>query len=325
MEDSMAHNLEQRGSRASMFYTGEVPWHRIGQALNHPANASDAMEAANLDYTVVKKPLKAVINGRQYSDVPNAFATVRTDTNQVLGVVGARYEPVQNIDAFNFFDPLVDREEAIYHTAGVLGRGEKIWLLAKLPDYIKVGPKKDPVEKFVLLYNSHDGSSHIRVKMTPIRVVCQNTLTAALSGTESEVRIKHTQSAQDKLLEAHQILGLTNQLYAQLDFIFNRMTLRKVTGSQLVEYVKTLIPDNPQAENNTRTENMRNNIISLHDTVQDASMHRGNLFGAFNAVTEFVDHYGSSKDASKQLRSIWFGGTGEQLKRKAYQLAESML
>ena len=161
--------------------------------------------------------------------------------------------------------------------------------------------------------------------MTPIRVVCNNTLTAALSGTESEVRIKHTQSAQDKLQEAHQILGLTNQLYAQLDFIFNRMALRKVTGSQLVEYVKTLIPDNPQAENNTRTENMRKHIIGLHDTVQDASMHRGNLFGAFNAVTEFVDHYGGSKDASKQLRSIWFGGSGEQLKRKAYQLAESML
>lgn len=321
----MAHNLEQRDGQASMMFVGDVPWHQLGRHLNKPATASEAMEAARLDYTVVKRPMKAIINGRQYSDVPNAFATVRTDTNQVLGVVGARYEPVQNSDAFNFFDPLVDRDEAIYHTAGVLGRGEKIWLLAKLPDYIKVGPKKDPVEKFVLLYNSHDGSSHIRVKMTPIRVVCNNTLTAALSGTESEVRIKHTQSAQDKLQEAHQILGLTNQLYAQLDFIFNRMALRKVTGSQLVEYVKTLIPDNPQAENNTRTENMRNHIISLHDTVQDASMHRGNLFGAFNAVTEFVDHYGGSKDASKQLRSIWFGGSGEQLKRKAYQLAESML
>lgn len=321
----MAHNLEQRDGSASMFYTGDVPWHQLGRQLNKPATAAEAMEAARLDYSVVKKPLKAIINGRQYADVPGSFATVRTDTNQVLGVVGARYEPVQNRDAFNFFDPLVDRDEAIYHTAGVLGRGEKIWLLAKLPDYIKVGPKKDPVEKFVLLYNSHDGSSHIRVKMTPIRVVCNNTLTAALSGTESEVRIKHTQSAQDKLLEAHQILGLTNQLYAQLDFIFNRMALRKVTGSQLMEYVKTLIPDNPQAENNTRTENMRNHIISLHDEVKDASMHKGNLFGAYNAVTEFVDHYGTQKDASKQLRSIWFGGSGEQLKRKAYQLAESML
>ncbi len=321
----MSHNLEQRDGQASMFYTGDVPWHQLGRHLNKPATASEAMEAARLDYTVVKRPMKAVINGRQYSDVPNAFATVRTDTNQVLGVVGARYEPVQNRDAFNFFDPLVDRDEAIYHTAGVLGRGEKIWLLAKLPDYIKVGPKKDPVEKFVLLYNSHDGSSHIRVKMTPVRIVCNNTLSAALSGSEQEVRIKHTQSAQDKLQEAHQILGLTNSLYQQLEYIFNRMALRKVTGQQLVDYVKTLVPDNPQAENNTRTENMRNHILYLHDEVKDAAMHRGNLFGAYNAVTEFVDHYGGQKDASKQLRSIWFGGSGEQLKRRAYQLAESML
>ncbi len=321
----MAHNLEEREGQASMFFTGDVPWHQLGRHLNKPATAAEAMEAARLDYNVVKRPMKAIINGHKYSDVPNAFATVRTDSNQVLGVVGARYEPVQNRDAFNFFDPLVDRNEAIYHTAGVLGRGEKIWLLAKLPDYIKVGKKNDPVEKFVLLSNSHDGSSHIRVKMTPVRVVCNNTLTAALSGTESEVLIKHTASATDKLREAHKVLELTNQLYKELDYIFNRMALRKVTSSQLIEYVKTLVPDNPIAESNTRTENTRNHIIGLHDTVQDASMHRGTLFGAYNAVSEFTDHYTGQKDLNKQLKSIWFGGSGEQLKRRAYQLAEAML
>lgn len=320
----MAHNLEQRDGQASMFYTGDVPWHQLGRHLNKPATAAEAMEAARLDYTVVKRPMKAIINGHKYSDVPNAFATVRTDTNQVLGVVGARYEPVQNGDAFNFFDPLVDRDEAIYHTAGVLGIGEKIWLLAKLPDFIRVGKKMDPVEKFVLLYNSHDGSSVVRCKLSPIRVVCNNTLSAALKGAEQEVRIRHTASAADKLKQAHEILGLTNQLYQQLDYIFNRMALRKVTGSQLVEYVKKLIPDNLAAENNTRTENMRSKIIDLHDSVKDASMHRGNLFGAYNAVTEYVDHYSSQKDASKQLKSIWFG-SGENLKKRAYQLAESML
>lgn len=324
MEATMAHNLEIRYGQASMFYTGETPWHTLGKRLERPATAAEAIEAARLDFTVVKRPLKAVINGRQYSDVPNAFATVRTDTKQVLGVVGARYEPVQNIDAFNFFDPIIDRDEACYETAGVLGRGEKIWLLAKLPDYIKVGKQNDPVEKFVLLYNSHDGSSVVRAKLTAIRVVCSNTLSVALSGAEQEVRIRHTASAADRLKQAHEILGLTNQLYQQLDYIFNRMALKKVTGSQLVEYVKTLIPDNPAAENNTRTENMRSKIIELHDSVKDASMHRGNLFGAYNAVTEYVDHYSSQKDASKQLKSIWWG-SGEILKKRAYQLAESML
>ncbi len=321
----MAHNLEQRDGRASMFYTGDVPWHQLGRRVDKPATAAEAMEAANLDYTVVKKPLKAIIHNRHFADVPNAFATVRTDTNVVLGVVGSRYEPVQNRDAFGFFDPLVDRDEAIYHTAGVLGRGEKIWLLAKLPDHIRVGKKADPIEKFVLLYNSHDGSSHIRVKMTPVRVVCNNTLTTALQGSEAEVRIKHTASAGDKLQEAHKVLELTNQLYRELDYIFNRMALRKVSGQQLVEYCKTLVPDNPEAESNTRTENIRNHILQLHDDTPEAAMHKGSLFGAFNAVTEFTDHYTNQKDPNKQLRSIWFGGSGEQLKQRAFKLAESML
>ena len=103
----MSHNLEQRDGQASMFYVGNtVPWHQLGRCLDKPATAAEAMGAANLDYTVVKKPLKAIIHNRHFADVPNAFATVRTDTNVVLGVVGSRYEPVQNRDAFSFFDPV---------------------------------------------------------------------------------------------------------------------------------------------------------------------------------------------------------------------------
>ena len=321
----MSHNLEQREGQASMFYTGDLPWHQLGRRLDHPATAAEAMEAARLDYTVVKRPMKAIIHGRHYADVPMAFATIRTDTNVVLGVVGSRYEPVQNKDCFSFFDPLIERDEAVYHTAGVLGMGEKIWLLAKLPDYIRVGKKGDPIEKFVLLYNSHDGSSVVRAKLTPIRVVCNNTLTAALSGSDQEVRIKHTAAATEKLQEAHKVLELTNQLYRELDYIFNRMALRKVTSQQLIDYVKTLVPDNEQAESNTRTENTRNHILQLHDDTKEAAMHKGTLFGSFNAVTELVDHYTSSNNASKQLKSMWFGGSGEQLKLRAYKLAESML
>ncbi len=321
----MSHNLEQREGQASMFFTGDIPWHQLGRRLDKPATAAEAMETARLDYTVVKKPLKAIIHGRHYADVHGSFATVRTDTNVVLGVVGSRYEPVQNRDAFNFFDPLIDRDEAAYHTAGVLGRGEKIWMLARLPDYIRVGKKADPIEKFVLLYNSHDGSSVVRCKLTPIRVVCNNTLTAALNGSEQEVRIRHTPSAAERLQEAHKLLGLTNQLYTQLDYIFNRMALKKISGQQLVAYVKTLVPDNPEAESNTRTENIRNQILSLHDDVLEAAMHRGSMFGALNAISEYTDHDSNQKDPSKQLRSIWFGGAGELLKQRAFKLAELKL
>jgi phage/plasmid-like protein (TIGR03299 family) len=230
---------------------------------------------------------------------------------------------VQNRDAFNFFDPLVDRSEAIYHTAGVLGQGERCWILARLPGYIRVG-KKDPVDKFLLIYNSHDGSSHIRVKLTPIRVVCNNTLSVALSGTDQEVKIKHTATAPAKLEEAHKLLGLTNHLYQQLDYVFNRMALRKVTDRELLQYVKTLIPDNPEAAGNTRTENLRKKILDIHESQPDAAIHRGNLFGAYNAVTELVDHVSTTEDPHKRLKSMWFG-SGEKLKQRAFQLAESLL
>ncbi len=317
----MSDNLYMQNGRASMFYTGEVPWHRLGVHLQNPATAQQAIEAARLDFKVQLKPLKTIINRKQ-KIVPNTFATVRTDTNEVLGVVGSRYEPIQNRDAFAFFDALVGSDEAMYHTAGVLGKGERIWILAKLPSHIRVGTK-DIVDQYLLLTNSHDGSAVVRAKLTPVRVVCSNTLSVALEGNEQEVRIRHTSNAVHKLEEAHKLLGLTNSLFMQLDTIFNRMALRKITDKQLVEYVKALVPANPDARFQTRNENIREAIMELHETGQGAELSRGNLWGAYNAVTEFADHVQHSKDTSKHLKSIWFGG-GEKLKLKAFQLAQKM-
>jgi len=317
----MSHNLYISGGKASMFYTGEVPWHRLGVHLQNPATAQEAIQAAQLDFRVQLKPVKTVIN-RKRIIVPNTFATVRTDTGDVLGVVGSRYEPIQNKDAFAFFDSLVGSDEAMYNTAGVLGKGERIWILAKLPGYIKVG-KQDIVNKYLLLTNSHDGSAVVRAKLTPVRVVCSNTLSVALSGNEQEVRIRHTANAIHKLEQAHKLLGLTNSLYTQLDTIFNRMALRKVTEKQLMDYVKALIPANPDATFQTRNENIREAILELHESGQGAEMNRGTVWSAFNAVTEFADHVQHSKDVSKHLKSIWFGG-GEKLKLKAFELAQKM-
>ena len=180
----MAHNLNEANGKTSMMYVNEVPWHKLGTKLENPATAAEAIQAAGLDFNVVKKTLTTTA-----PDLPvvGHYATVRTDNLQVLGVVGSRYEPIQNRDAFTTFDELVGEGEAIYHTAGVLGKGERIWILAKLPDYIRVNGD-DLVEKFLLLTNSHDGSGPVRVKLTPIRVVCENTLTVALDGREQEVR-----------------------------------------------------------------------------------------------------------------------------------------
>jgi phage/plasmid-like protein (TIGR03299 family) len=316
------HELNFNNGKASMMYVGTAPWHNLGVKLDQPATAEEAIISAGLDYAVVKKPLQAVINKRQHVQIPNQFATVRTDTHQVLGVVGSRYEPIQNRAAFAFFDALVGSDEAIYETAGAINRGEKIWILARLPGFIKLNGR-DIINKYLLLYNSHDGSSLVRAKLTPVRVVCMNTLSVALAGTDQEVRIRHTPSAAERLEEAHKLLGLSNDLYDLLETIFRRMSLKKVSEKQLMDYIQRLIPDNPESERKTRTDNMRQRILELHDTAEGSAPIRGTAFGAYNALTEYVDHVVNTKDPNKRLNSIWFGG-GEKLKVRAFQLAQDM-
>jgi phage/plasmid-like protein (TIGR03299 family) len=294
-----------------------APWHNQGIELDLPKTAREAIEMAGLNYTVLKKPRKVKPEMKEYT-----YATVRIDTDEVLGFVDAGYEPIQNIDAFKFFDTLVAENEAIYETAGVLGRGERIWILAKLPGYVNVHGN-DIVNKYLLLTNSHDGSSHVRVKLTPIRVVCNNTLTSALQGA-GEVQISHTPDAVWDLEQADTMLGWSNSLYEQLDVMFNDMATKKITEVQLREYVQTLVPDNEEAQNTARTEKIRNSVLQLHDSGRGAHLSRGTLWGAFNSVTEYTDHMMLDGDSTTRLNSIWFG-RGEQLKLKAFHLAEQLM
>jgi phage/plasmid-like protein (TIGR03299 family) len=256
------------------------PWHNLGIELNHPKTARDAIEMAGLDYTVVKKPLALKSRLKQ-----NAYVIVRKDINEVLGFVNKSYEPIQNIDAFKFFDTLVAENEAIYETAGVLGKGERIWILAKLQGYIKVHGN-DIVNKYLLLTNSHDGSSQVRVKITPIRVICNNTLTSALQGT-GEFQIIYTPDTLRYLDQTIVMLGLSDYLYEQVSAVFNGMAAKKITEEQLREYVQALVPDNEEAENTARTEKIRNSVLQLHDSGRGAHLARGTLWGAFNSVAEY--------------------------------------
>jgi phage/plasmid-like protein (TIGR03299 family) len=304
-----------------MMYVGETPWHKLGTKLEKPATSEEAIQAAGLNFTVEKFRLQTATNNLP---VETHYATVRTDTMEVLGVVGSRYEPIQNKDAFRTFDALVGEGEAIYHTAGALGKGERIWLLAKLPDYIRVNGN-DVVEKYLLLVNSHDGRSTVRVKLTPIRVVCENTLSLALTGAEQEVHVRHTLNAKEKLREAHEILGLTNKLYSELDAIFNRMSEIKVDQATLTEYVKTVFPENPESKDQSWVKKVHGKVFGLVESGQGAETAKGTLWGAYNAVTEYVDHYrGVRRDESQRLQSMWFG-SGERIKKNAFRIATAML
>jgi len=161
------------------------------------------------------------------------------------------------------------------------------------------------------------------MKLTPIRVVCNNTLTSALQGA-GEVQFNHTADTETDLEQTVTMLGLSNSLYEQLEVMFNGMAARKMTDEQLRKYVQELLPDSEESLNNARTENIRNSVFQLHDSGQGANLARGTLWGAFNSVAEYTDHMMLGENSTTRLNSIWFG-RGEQLKLKAFRLAEKML
>ena len=293
------------------------PWHHLGTELVYPATAREAIIEGGLNYTVVKKPLSELVKLNHPGDLTNRWATVRTDTGDVLGIVGEDYEPIQNIDAFGFFDHLVGANESIYETSGAVGRGERIWILAKLPGYIRVRGK-DLVSKYLLLSNSHDGSSLVQMKLTPIRVVCNNTLSAALKG-EGEVNIRHTVNAGEDAEQALALLGLSNSLYERINVTFNRMWLTKITDKELQNYVEKLLPD-LEGEDKAKSLAIRNACLELYQSGQGSHLSRGTLWGAFNCVTEYTDH-AMEDSPTRRLESIW-SGRGERLNRRAFRLAE---
>jgi len=187
--NTMAHQLylnEQTGKH-SFFSVKEKPWHGMGQIIEDYPTSKEALQFAGLDYTVEKRPLFTYDTENQCADeetgikipeviVPEYFATIRTDNDTVLGVVGKDYEVVQNIDAFSFFDSIVGGDGIQYETAGALGKGERIFITAKLPGYIKVGAE-DLIEKYLFLTTSHDGYGSITAAFTPVRIVCNNSAT----------------------------------------------------------------------------------------------------------------------------------------------------
>src|ERR1700733_3004849 len=174
----------------SLMYVKEKPWHGLGTRLEKAATSTEAIKAAGLDWQVEKQPvfLKNGINA-----ISRRHAVVRRDNGHPLGIVGERYVPLQNNDAFRFFDAVVGLKEAVYHTAGALGQGEIIWILAKLNGVIRV-VGDDITEKYLQLTNRHDGGGSVQILWTPIRVVCQNTLNIALQESQSSLHtsLRHT-------------------------------------------------------------------------------------------------------------------------------------
>ena len=310
-----------------MMYAGEIPWHGLGTRLEEPATAREAIEVSGLDYLVELKKIETADG----TPIPQRKAVVRSDSGGVLGVVVNSYVPVQNHQAFGFLDAVVSDGSLRYHTAGALGKGERVWMLAKLPEDIRVKNSDDITEKYLLLSNSHDGSSSLRVYFTPIRVVCANTLAiAARNGQGQGISIMHKGDLAAKVRQAQDVLGLARRFYDDVDAQINRLASHYPSTRQLEEYFRQVYPDSPDGES-ARTKNVRQEMFRLfeHGIGHDMPEIRHTTWTALNAVTEYVDHYRSTRGktatdrASNRLESSWFG-SGARLKERAWELALQM-
>ncbi len=323
----MAHelNINKRTGRASTFYVGDVPWHGLGTKLNEPATAIEAIRAAQLDYEVGKFPLKAEVpdHGKPMDiRVPAKYlAAVRTDTNDVLGIVGHGYKIVQNAEAFDFFDEVVGKGQAIYHTAGALGHGERVWLLAKLPKNLVLA-REDIVEKYLVLANSHDGSSALKLYFTSIRVVCSNTLHASLKDAGDGISIRHSGNIASKVKEAQRVLGISIKYYQEFEELCKQLVATPVTKSKVEGYYDRILYGeviDEKKEESSVLKNRKNEMLYLfeHGKGNDMRGVKHTAWAMLNGATEYYSQYRKVKneeqDPTNRLKSIWFGSTGRAI------------
>lgn len=329
----MAHHLNynEQTKKHSFFSTKEKAWHNLGQVIQDYPTSAEAIKHAGLDYEVEKRKLFTSSLQDMRIEVPNFFSTVRTDNDTVLGVVGKDYQIVQNRDAFSFFDNIVGGDGMLYETAGALGNGERIFITAKLPDYIRVG-NDDLIEKYLFLTTSHDGSGSITAAFTPIRIVCANTLNAALRNQTNTVRIRHTSNAKQRLEQAHKVLGISDRLALQLESIFNNWTKVPISDNEVKKLIQSALAPSKEVLKTLQegtTEDLSTCFINMVDNAYEYAMSdptqlmnttKGTVFGAYNAITGYFQNVRSYKDDEAKLASILMGGTGQLRAQTAFDL-----
>ena len=309
----MAANVE------SMFYVRETPWHGLGTKVLEAPASKDALQLAGLNWRVMQEPIYTAMEEL----VDGYKANVRDSDRKVLGVVTDRYRVIQNDEAFAFTDGLLG-EGVKYETAGSLQGGRKVWLLAHMPhEYIISGERISP---YLLFSNTHDGSGAIKVALTPIRVVCQNTLNLALAGAKRSWSMIHTGDIREKMQEAKDTLFLAEKYMDELGKEFEALRMKKLTDKQVMEYIEILLPiedgSTPQQE-----KNMKRLREDMKIRYFDAPYLQGvgkNAYRFVNAVSDFATHAEPLRRTANYKENL-FSRTvdGNPMIDKAYQMVSA--
>ena len=288
-----------------MMFVGATPWHGLGNKVDADIGVEDAIVSAGLDWEVGLKDLQTV------DGVPVSHrATYRKTDGSILGVVGPRYTPLQNKDSFDWFQPFIDAGECGIHTAGSLHSGQKVWVLAQLNRDSSEIVRGDEVSKFILLSNSHDGTTAIRVGYTPIRVVCVNTLAMAHNNKSSQlIRIRHTRSSKNNLEQVRDIMDNINAQFEATAEQFRFLASKNFNQGDIRRYVKTMlgIEGTVDGDIKTRTRNIMDEILALVEgPKQSATNVRGTWWAAYNGYNEYLN-YNKGRTEDNRLDSLWFG------------------
>ena len=340
----MAHNLNynKESGQYSMVTKHEVAWHGLGQVIDHALTTTEAIEQSHLNYPVeagqayvmynnpimrtindIEKPVKGI-------HVLNTRFTYRADNGDVLIANGRAltnaYTVIQNVDAFDFFDSMIGEGQAQIETAGALGKGETIFISAKLPEKLLI--HKDEIDTYLLLTNTHDGSGSITVLFTNIRVVCNNTLNFALSTARNKYRIKHTANAERKLKDLAIMLSEQHLYNRETQEILTMLASKQVESTLVKPYVYNLFmtPEELAISKSkdyklrdvvsTRKENTIKHVLTAIDDAPGQELHRGSYFWMYNGVTSFMNNVDTYKtDESKFNKLILDSGTNSLSQR----------
>ena len=306
----MAANVE------SMFYVRKAPWHGLGTRVMEAPDSKGALELAGLNWKVLQEPIYTT----ERELICGYKANVRDSDRKVLGVVSDRYKIVQNQEAFAFTDELLG-EGVRYETAGSLQGGKRVWLLARLPhEYIISGERITP---YLVFFNSHDGSGAIKAALTPIRVVCQNTLNLALSTAKRSWSMIHTGDIQGKMQEARDTLFMAEKYMDSLGREFETLRKKKLAEKQVREYIEILLPiedgSTPQQAKNMKR--LREDLEARYFDAPDLKGLGNNGYRFINAVSDFATHSNPLRRTVNYQENLFTRTVeGNPLIDKAYQM-----
>lgn len=305
-----------------MVHFGEMPWHGESEALVGNETTEEVMKKAGLDWSVSTEPLYRS-NGEQVQ----AQASIRSSDGSVLGVVGPRWTPLQNADAFKVFEPLVESGDMAWHTAGSLRNGQRVWVLCQLNLSNSVIAEGDEISKFALLSNGHDGLLAVHFGFTPIRVVCANTEALARECEASKlIRVRHHRFVKENVEKLRDIMNIANQEFEATCDQYRFLASRAINSDDLKKYVKIVFNQNTKEEEDisTRSQNILTSVEKLFEDGKGNNLPgvQGTYWAAYNAVTEYLN-YEKGRSVQNRLDSLWFGQNAVQ-SRKALETAVIM-